>query len=257
MMACLFHILIPRQPFLITLGLPESLTALVWAVAPLCGVLVQPYVGVMSDRCQNPWGRRRPFILSGAIGCVVCMLGLASTRPMSQILARVLELDIHKSSFQTWVLLLAITWLLALNICIQPLQAGIRALIVDNCSASQQARASAWSSRITGIGNIIGYSFGFIPVGSILPFFDISQFTWLCIVASVILSSTVGITCAWIQEKDPRSLPAAIGEGQSFGETVRHIIWSARTMPSSISQVCKVQFFAWLGWFPYLFYISR
>lgn len=41
----IFCLLIQTQPFLITLGLPESLTAMVWAAAPLCGFLVQPYVG--------------------------------------------------------------------------------------------------------------------------------------------------------------------------------------------------------------------
>jgi solute carrier family 45 protein 1/2/4 len=230
---------------------------MVWAAAPLCGFLVQPYVGVMSDRCQLPWGRRRPFILSGAVGCVVCMLGLASTKLFFHFLARIWQWDVKDGAFQTWVLLSAIGWILGLNLCIQPLQAGIRALIVDNCPARQQAEASAWASRITGIGNIVGYLFGFIPVHSILPLIDMSQFAWLCIVASLILAATVGVTCVLIQEKDPRSLPAPLGDGLSFLNTIKHIVWSARAMPHSISEVCKVQFFAWLGWFPYLFYISR
>ncbi|QDS70402.1 hypothetical protein FKW77_009382 [Venturia effusa] len=137
-----------------------------------------------------------------------------------------------------------------------PLQAGIRALIVDNCPARQQVEASAWASRITGAGNMIGYLFGFIPVHSIMPLIDMSQFAWLCIVASLILSSTVGITLILIQEKDPRLLPAPLGEGLSFVKTVKHIVWSAQAMPYSVFEVCKVQFFAWMGWFGYLFYIS-
>lgn len=156
-----------------------------------------------------------------------------------------------------WVLLTAISWILGLNLFIQPLQAGVRALIVDNCPARQQVEASAWASRITGIGNIVGYLFGFIPVHSIMPLIDMSQFVWLCVVASFILAATVGVTCVLIHEQDPRSLPTPLGEGLSFVKTVKHIVWSAKAMPYSISEVCKVQFFAWLGWFPYLFYISR
>lgn len=211
----------------------------------------------MSDRCQNPWGRRRPFILGGAIGCVVCMLGLAVTKPSFHLLAQIWQWNIKDGASQTWILLSAISWILGLNFFIQPLQAGIRALIVDNCPARQQAEASAWASRITGIGNIVGYLFGFIPVHSIMPLIDMSQFAWLCIVASFILSATVGITCVLIQEKDPQSLSAPLGEGPSFVKTVKHIMWSVQALPYSISEVCKVQFFAWLGWFPYLFYISR
>ncbi|KAE9992805.1 hypothetical protein EG327_007729 [Venturia inaequalis] len=243
-------------PFLITLGLPESLTALVWAAAPLCGFLVQPYVGVMSDRCQSPWGRRKPFILGGTIGCVACMLGLAVTKPSFHLLAQIWQWNIKDGAAQTWMLLSAISWILGLNFSIQPLQAGMRALIVDNCPAQQQAEASAWAGRITVLGNLIGYLFGFVPVHSIMPSIDVSQFAWLCIVASFILSATVGITCVLIQEEDPRSLPTTLGEGLSFIKTIKHIVWSAQAMSYSTFEVCKVQFFAWMGWFPYLFYIS-
>ncbi|TID16015.1 hypothetical protein E6O75_ATG09073 [Venturia nashicola] len=243
-------------PFLLTLGMPSSLTALLWGAAPLCGFLVQPYVGVMSDRCQSPWGRRKPFILGGVIGCVICMLGLAITKPCFHLLAQTWQWNIKDGAAQTWMLLSAITWIIGLDLCIQPLQAGIRALIVDNCPARQQAEAHAWASRITGFGNLVGYLFGCIPVHSIMPLIDMSQFSWLCIVASLILSATVGITCVLIQEKDPSSLPASLGEGLSFLETVKHIVWSAQALPYSISEVFRVQFFAWMGWFPYLFYIS-
>lgn len=211
----------------------------------------------MSDHSQNPWGRRKPFILGGVIGCVVCILGLAAVKPFFHLLAHIWQWNIEDGAAQSWMLLSALLWILGLDLSIQPLQAGIRALIVDNCPARQQAEASAWASRITGFGNIVGYLFGFIPVHSIMPLIDMSQFAWLCIVASFILSATVGITCVLIHEKDPSSLAAPPGEGLSFTETVKHIVWSAQAMPYSVFEVCKVQFFAWMGWFPYLFYISR
>jgi solute carrier family 45 protein 1/2/4 len=238
---------------LITLGLPESLTALVWVVAPLCGVIIQPYVGVLSDRCQIPWGRRKPFIVGGTIGSVVCMLGLACTKEIIHIMASVIHANIHSAAIRTLVLLSAIFWLLGLNLSIQPLQSGVRALIVDKCPPHQQSHASAWASRVTGIGNIVGYFFAFVPLRKILPFLHITQFSWLCVVASIALSAAVTVTCLFIKEQDPRSLPSPIIVGSSFWSTV---IWSAKTMPRAIRQVCLVQFFAWLGWFPYLFYVS-
>jgi solute carrier family 45 protein 1/2/4 len=241
------------QPYLITLGLPESLTALVWVVAPLCGVVIQPYVGVLSDRCQISWGRRKPFIVGGAIGSVICMLGLACTKATIQFLAGVFHADIHSTFVRAVVLLSAILWLLGLNLAIQPLQSGIRALIVDKCPAHQQAEVSAWASRTTGVGNVLGYFFGFVPLRNIFPFLHITQFSWLCVVASVVLSVTVAVTCLFIKEQDPRDLPSSVPSGSSFWSTV---IWSTKTMPPAIRQVYVVQFFAWLGWFPYLFYVS-
>jgi hypothetical protein len=36
---------------------------------PISGFLVQPVIGVLSDACQFRFGRRRPFILGGALLC--------------------------------------------------------------------------------------------------------------------------------------------------------------------------------------------
>lgn len=202
------------------------------------------------------WGRRRPFIFVGAIGCIICMLGLASAKAAVHALAALFKTDPYSAISRGLILASAISCLFGLYVAIQPLQAGIRSLIVDSCPAHQQAIASAWASRLTNVGNIIGYLFGFIPVKTLLPFLDITQFAWLCIVASVILSLTVYITCHFTKEQDPRHLPSPTNASKSLLSTLRYIIWSAKTMPRTIRQICTVQFFAWLGWFPYLFYIS-
>lgn len=232
------------------------MTAVVWVVAPLSGVLVQPYIGVLSDQCQLSWGRRRPFIAAGTFGCVICMLALASTKTAIHTLASLVNADPYSTISRGFILTSAILCLFGLYVSIQPLQAGIRSLIVDSCPAHQQTIASAWASRLTGVGNIVGYLFGFVPVRHFLPSLQISQFAWLCVVATAILSITTCITCYFINEEDPRNLPSPGSEIKSFVATLRHIAWSARTMPRTIRQVCVVQTFAWMGWFPYLFYIS-
>ena len=47
--------------------------ALVWIAGPLSGTLVQPYVGMKSDNCRMRWGRRRPFIVGGAIATITAI----------------------------------------------------------------------------------------------------------------------------------------------------------------------------------------
>ena len=232
------------------------MTAAVWVVAPLSGVLIQPYVGVLSDRCQSSFGQRRPFILAGALGCIFCMLALASTKTGIHMIASFFNADPYSVVSRGFILASAILCLFGLYVFIQPLQAGVRSLIVDTCPAHQQTLASAWASRLTGVGNIVGYLFGFVPHRTFLPALDITQFAWLCLVASMLLASTVFITCFCIREPDPKTLPSPALESSSFLGTFRQILWSVKTMPSTIRQVCVVQFFAWLGWFPYLFYIS-
>lgn len=68
------------SPYLLSLGLSKSLMALVWIAGPLSGTLVQPYVGVRSDNCRIPWGKRKPFILGGASATIVSLLALAWTK---------------------------------------------------------------------------------------------------------------------------------------------------------------------------------
>ncbi len=40
---------------------------LLWIAAPITGLLVQPIIGFLSDKTWNSFGRRRPFLLVGAI----------------------------------------------------------------------------------------------------------------------------------------------------------------------------------------------
>lgn len=55
----------------------KALLAFVWIAGPLTGTLVQPYIGVRSDNCRVPWGKRKPFMLAGAAGTIVALMALA------------------------------------------------------------------------------------------------------------------------------------------------------------------------------------
>ena len=68
------------KPFLLGLGLSKSLLALVWIAGPLSGTLVQPYVGIKSDRCRISWGKRKPFMIGGAIATSISLLALSWTK---------------------------------------------------------------------------------------------------------------------------------------------------------------------------------
>lgn len=55
------------------LGAHEADFSWLGVAGPLTGLLVQPIVGVMSDRTASKWGRRTPYFLVGAL---MCSLGL-------------------------------------------------------------------------------------------------------------------------------------------------------------------------------------
>ncbi len=48
--------------------------SLVLSLAGVTGLIVPPTVGYLSDRASTRWGRRRPFILAGAFGVMICIL---------------------------------------------------------------------------------------------------------------------------------------------------------------------------------------
>ena len=68
------------SPYLLSLGMSKALLAFVWLAGPMTGVLVQPYIGIKSDRCRISWGKRKPFMIGGTVGIVVTSMILAYAR---------------------------------------------------------------------------------------------------------------------------------------------------------------------------------
>jgi MFS/sugar transport protein len=68
------------NPYLLSLGLPKSTLSLIWIAGPVSGVIMQPLIGMMSDKCSFKWGRRRIFIVVSTIGVVVGFIGMGQTR---------------------------------------------------------------------------------------------------------------------------------------------------------------------------------
>jgi solute carrier family 45 protein 1/2/4 len=116
--------------------------------------------------------------------------------------------------------------------------------------------ANAMASRIVGVGNIIGYVFGYINLPRYMWFFGNTQFKVLCVIASIALSTTVAISCTFIKERDPRlDGPPSKEKGGVFS-FFKSVFSSIKNLPPQTRKVCEVQFFAWIGWFPFLFYLS-
>lgn len=245
------------SPFLLSLGLSKSLMALVWIAGPLSGTLVQPYVGIKSDDCRISWGRRRPFMIGGALSTCVSLLLLAWTREIvstvTWLFGASAESDVTIVSQQIFAIIIVYILDFAINV----IQAGIRAFIVDCAPAHQQEDANAWASRITGVGNIVGYLAGYVYLPSVLPFLGHTQFQVLCAIACIILLATLTLSCATVSERDPAYFGAPSDAKNAGVVSFFHSLYSAvRRLPPQIQRVCQVQLFAWIGWFPFLFYIT-
>jgi solute carrier family 45 protein 1/2/4 len=112
------------------------------------------------------------------------------------------------------------------------------------------------ASRVIGVGNIIGYVAGYMDLPKHFWFLGRTQFQILCVIASVALSSTVALSIGTIRERDARlEGPPPKGKGGLIS-FFKQVFKSIRRLPPQTRKVCEVQFFAWIGFFPQLFYSS-
>jgi solute carrier family 45 protein 1/2/4 len=112
------------------------------------------------------------------------------------------------------------------------------------------------ASRMTGIGNILGYVAGYANLPQMVPFFGDTQFKDLCVIASIALGATVLMSCVCIAERDPRLEGPPAKNKPGVLSFFHKIFTSIKRLPPQTAKVCQVQFCAWVGFFPMLFYTS-
>jgi solute carrier family 45 protein 1/2/4 len=72
-------------PYLLSLGLSEQLTSLVWLAGPISGLVAQPLIGAISDSSNSRY-RRRYWIVTATLLLVLSGLGLAFTETIAKAL---------------------------------------------------------------------------------------------------------------------------------------------------------------------------
>ncbi|KAJ3350963.1 hypothetical protein GGF32_004576 [Allomyces javanicus] len=288
-------------PFLLSLGMGKSATSLVWLAGPLSGLLAQPIVGALSDKCTSRYGRRRPFIVGGAAGVIASMLIVALAR----------ELGGSPASGKTThlTLSLAVAGFYLLDFSINTVQSAARSLILDVIPQHQQESANALAGTMICLGNIIAYATGFVDLAAVFRVQGVSaQFKLLCAVASVVFLATVAVTCSVGKERvldapdnhddnhhhqsdainhaeDASAAPPSAADaehrplmsprpsadhdlhrpvgtppartasqGSKWLQPARDIWTALHRLPREVADICHIQFFCWMGWFPFLFY---
>jgi MFS family permease len=103
-------------------------------VAGLCAIVAYPLSGALSDRTTSRFGRRRPWILGGALAFAISLVVLG---------------------FQTTFVGVGIWWSLALTgFCV--LTAALTATISDQVPVRQRGFVSGWISAPQAVGTILG-----------------------------------------------------------------------------------------------------
>lgn len=116
-----------------TLGANQDDIPALWIAAPLTGLLVQPLIGYLSDHTWTRLGRRRPYLLAGAVLSSAALL-IMPTSPYLWVAAVML-----------WILDASI------NTSMQP----FRAFVGDQLPLNQRATGYAMQSFFIGVGAVI------------------------------------------------------------------------------------------------------
>ena len=70
------------------------------------------------------------------------------------------------------------------------------------------------------------------------------------------MGATVLIPCLYIREHDPRLEGPPSDEKLGVISFFRQVFSSIKRLNPQVRKVCEAQFFNWMGWFPFLFYIT-
>ncbi|KZO99261.1 hypothetical protein CALVIDRAFT_477540 [Calocera viscosa TUFC12733] len=237
-------------PSLLTMGVSKALMSLVLVAGPLSGLVVQPLIGVFADRSKSRWGRRRPFMLAGCMISMGSLLLLGFTRNFASLLV-----DVSSSLGQSVTIFLASLSIYLLDFSINAVQAMDRALLVDTLPASEQELGNAWAARMMGLGGVLGFFTGYMDLVAWFPFLGRTQLQVLVLIGSVILLGTHVLTSLCVTERVLIQDDEASRGG--FFAGIRDIWSNIRTLPPKIRQICMIQFFNWIAWFPILFYSSE
>uniref|UniRef100_A0A251UUP9 Putative sucrose transporter 2 n=1 Tax=Helianthus annuus TaxID=4232 RepID=A0A251UUP9_HELAN len=147
-------------PYIQTLGIGHAFSSFIWLCGPITGLVVQPCVGIWSDKCTSKYGRRRPFILLGSLMISLSVLIIGFSADIGYLIGDTQE---HCSTFKGTRPRAAFVFILGfwmLDLANNTVQGPARALLADLAGPDQRNSANAIFCLWMAVGNILGFSSG-------------------------------------------------------------------------------------------------
>src|SRR5262249_15841988 len=115
--------------------------------------------------------------------------------------------------------------------------------------------ANAWAAAMIGSGAVLGYFFGFLDLPYLFPELGVSyQLEALCMVAACVFAASVIWTCLWTRDTSAAASTTTMTTTMAWYHPLIGAFRAGRHLPPRIQHICTAQFFAWMAWFPFLFY---
>ena len=219
-----------------TLGADPHDLSYFWILPPLMGIIVQPIVGIASDKTWCRFGRRIPYLFIGALVAilVMCLLPNVGSFGMSIGAAMIFGL-------------IALMFLdTSINMAMQP----FKMLVGDMVNEKQKGLAYSIQSFLCNAGSLVGYVFPFVlawigikntaPEG-VIPDSVIFSFY----IGAAILILCVIYTTVKVKEWPPKEYAEYHGITIEENKEKTNVFKLLVKAPSAFWTVGLVQFFCW------------
>ena len=134
-----------------TLGADPHQLSFFWILPPLMGMIVQPLIGKWSDRTWTRMGRRKPYLIVGAVIAVLVMLFLPNAGSLHFSTRLFLGLNMAM-----WFGLFSLIFLdTSINVAMQP----FKMMVGDMVNEKQKTTAYSIQSFLCNAGSLLGYLF--------------------------------------------------------------------------------------------------
>ncbi|QCD94356.1 hypothetical protein DEO72_LG5g2440 [Vigna unguiculata] len=250
-------------PYVQTLGVPHAWASFIWLCGPISGLLVQPIVGYSSDHCKSPFGRRRPFILAGALAVAVAIILIGYAADIGHLAGD----DITQKTRPRAVAIFVIGfWIL--DVANNMLQGPCRAFLGDLAAGDQQKTriANALFSFFMAVGNVLGYAAGsYDNLHKIFPFTETEACNVFCanlkscfFFSIILLLALCIIVLACVN--DPQFTPpyeetnAEEAENSHFSCFCGELCIAFKGLKKPMWMLMLVTAVTWIAWFPYVLF---
>ena len=227
-----------------TLGADPHQLSFFWILPPLMGMIIQPLIGKWSDRTWCRMGRRKPYLLVGALIAVLVMVFLpnaGSLRFSSRLL-----LGLNGAM---WFGLFSLMFLdTSINVAMQP----FKMMVGDMVNEEQKAKAYSIQSLLCNAGSFVAYLFPifftWIGLANTAPEGMVpDSVIWSFYVGAAILIACVLFTFVKVKELNPQEYAEFHGIDPKTAEQPRKegLFKLLAHAPRTFWTVGLVQFFCW------------
>lgn len=228
-----------------TLGADPHQLSFFWILPPLMGMLVQPIIGILSDKTWCKFGRRIPYLFIGAIVAVAVMVMLPNAGSLGLTTQVVCWGLTGSMIFGLFSLMFLDT---SINVAMQP----FKMMVGDMVNEEQKTTAYSIQSFLCNLGSVVGYLFPyiftFLGVQNIAPEGVIpNSVIYSFYIGAAILIGCVIYTTINVKEYSPEQLKAMPEVAEQNNDKG---VKSASKQPSilyTFISIGLVQFFCWAG----------